>query len=365
MNSTKRSSTRLPLLLTLISMALAAPGFAADSDRWLTYEGDAGPGLGKRIVLISGDEEYRSEEALPQLGRILSKHHGFHCTVHFAIDPKDGTINSTLQDNIPGLAALQSADLMVILTRFRALPDDQMKHIDAYLKRGGPVLGLRTATHAFRFKKESPWAHYGNGYRGDQRAWTGGFGRLVLGEKWIAHHGGHKHESTRGLVAPNAQGHAIVRGIGAGDIWGPSDVYRVRLPLPNDSQPIVLGQVIKRAGAFDEKDPFYGMAPTDTVPVPGDKNDPMMPIAWTKTYRIPGGQTGRVFSSTLGASTDLVSEGTRRLLVNATYWCLGMEDQIPATGTEVALVGSFEPTAFGFHKGEYWQERKVTPADFR
>jgi hypothetical protein len=316
-------------------------------------------------VLISGDEEYRSEEALPQLGRILSKHHGFHCTVLFPIDSKDGTINATIQDNIPGLAALQSADMMIIFTRFRRLPDEQMAHIEAYLQRGGPVLGIRTATHAFQFKKNNPWAHYGNSYRGDKGEWADGFGRLVLGEKWISHHGRHKHESTRGRVAPEAQDHPIVRGIGVGDIWGPSDVYGVRLPLPGDSQPIILGQVIKRAGAYDENDPFYGMSPTDKVPVSGDKNQPMMPIAWTKTYNVPGGRTGRVFTSTIGAATDLVSEGTRRLLVNATYWCLGMEDQIPMTGTEVSLVGTFEPTAFGFHDSEFWQDRKVKPAALR
>lgn len=363
--STKRYSAWLPLLLALITMIVAAPGRAASSDAWITYDGGTRSGSGKRIVLISGDEEYRSEEALPQLARILSKRHGFHCTVLFAIDPADGTLNPNIQDNIPGLAALRSADLMILFTRFRALPDDQMGHIEAYLERGGPVLGLRTATHAFRFKKETRWAHYGNGYGGEQRAWADGFGRLVLGEKWIAHHGRHKHESTRGLVASGAQDHPIARGIGAGDIWGPSDVYRVRLPLPSDSKPIILGQVIKRAGAYDENDAFYGMSPTDRVLVSGDKNQPMMPIAWTKTYSVPGGQTGRVFTSTIGAATDLVSQGTRRLLINATYWCLGMEDQIPATGTEASLVGSFAPTAFRSQPNAYWRKRGQKPADLR
>ena len=91
---------------------------------------------GKHIVLISGDEEYRSEESLPQLAKILSTYHGFRCTVLFAIDRKDGTVNPGQPDNIPGLEALDSADLMVILTRFRDLPDDQMKHIVDYVESG-------------------------------------------------------------------------------------------------------------------------------------------------------------------------------------------------------------------------------------
>src|SRR5580765_7395250 len=116
---TRRTVT---LFLALVASAAAA------SDR-LVLPGKTGPGKGKRIVLVSGDEEYRSEQALPQLARILSERHGFDCTVLFAIDPKDGTIDPTHADNIPGLETLDSADLMVLFTRFRDLPDAQMKHI--------------------------------------------------------------------------------------------------------------------------------------------------------------------------------------------------------------------------------------------
>jgi hypothetical protein len=109
------------------------------------------PGEGKNVVLISGDEEYRSEEALPQLAKILSKHHGFNCKVLFAVG-NDGTIDPNKQDNIPGLEALRKADLMIIATRFRDLPDDQMKEIVDYVESGRPVIGMRTATHAFSIK---------------------------------------------------------------------------------------------------------------------------------------------------------------------------------------------------------------------
>src|SRR5881394_722561 len=127
--------------------ATTAPAKAADP--WVVYDGFDGPGKGKHIVLVSGDEEYRSEEALPQLAKILARHHGFKCTVLFAIDPADGTINPNKNNNIPGLEALQHADLMVIATRFRDLPDEQMKHIVEYIESGRPVIGMRTATHAF------------------------------------------------------------------------------------------------------------------------------------------------------------------------------------------------------------------------
>jgi len=320
-------------------------------DQWVVYEGKAGPGTGKHVVLISGDEEYRSEEALPQLGKILATHHGFKCTVLFALDD-DGTINPTNSNNIPGLEALKSADLMVIATRFRDLPDDQMKHIDDYLKTGKPVIGMRTATHAFNIRAGKTYAHYGNGYKGDKKEWEDGFGRLVLGERWVNHHGGHKSESTRGLIADGAEDHPIVRGIKNGDVWGDTDVYGVRLPLPGDSQPIILGQVLK------------GMSPDDE-PVEGKKNDPMMPVGWTKSYQVPGGAKGQSFTTTMGSSTDLRADGTRRMIVNAAYWCLGMADNIPQQeGTKVDIVGEFKTTPYGFHRGNYWPEKGLKPSDF-
>ena len=145
---------RLILISTTI-FALACsspeppPAAEPPSPHVLTYEGAEGPGKGKHVVLISGDEEYRSEEGLPQLAKILATHHGFKTTVLFAIDPDSGIVNPHVNTNIPGTDALDSADLMVILTRWRRLPDDQMAPIDRFLKAGKPIVGLRTATHAF------------------------------------------------------------------------------------------------------------------------------------------------------------------------------------------------------------------------
>jgi type 1 glutamine amidotransferase len=280
-------------------------------------------GMGKHIVLISGDEEYRSEEALPQLARILSMYHGFKTTVLFAIDPKDGTVNPDVNNNIPGLEALDRADLMIIFTRWRDLPDDQMKHIVDYVESGRPIIGMRTATHAFNFKTSKTYARWSS----DSKEWDGGFGRQVLGETWISHHGQHAKQSTKGIIAPGQENHAILRGIRSGEIWGPSDVYTVTLPLLGDSEPLVLGQVLT------------GMQPSDP-PLEGPKNDPMMPVAWTKTYK-----GARVFTTTMGAATDLENEGVRRMLVNATYWALKM--QVPGKA-KVDLVGEYRPSPFKF-----------------
>ncbi|NND31070.1 MAG: hypothetical protein HKN76_00675 [Saprospiraceae bacterium] len=342
-----------------------------DIVQWLDYSGT--DQASKNIVLISGDEEYRSEEAMPQLAKILSTHHGFDCTVLFAQDPAEpGLINPNYLHHIPGLDALDDADLMIIFTRFRELPHEQMQHIDNYLKSGKPVLGIRTATHAFNIKDStSTWVHYSNYYSGEDRpVWKDGFGRLVLGERWFSHHGHHKHQSTRGLIAPASSDFPITNGINDGDIWGSTDVYGVRLPLPGDSQPIILGQVINRRGDFDENDIFYGMRDTDDAVAdvnPASKNeydpnDPMMPIAWTKSYQLPEGQPGKSFTSTIGSSSDLLNPGVRRLLVNAAFWLLG--EDVPEEAN-VNLVGKYQPSAYGFKTEEgYWNNKNLRVADY-
>jgi hypothetical protein len=320
---------RVSLCLVAMATTLAAlRGFAADP--WVVFEGGDGPGKGKRIVLVSGDEEYRSEETLPQLAKILAKRHGFHCTVLFAIDPKDGTINPNKTDNIPGLEALDKADLLVLFTRFRDLPDDQMKHVVDYVESGRPIIGLRTATHAFDLKTSKTYARYA----WSSKEWDGGFGRQVLGETWVAHHGDHGKQSTLGIVAKGMESHPILRGIHDGDVWGPTDVYAVRLPLPGDSKPLILGQVLE------------GMKPTDK-PAAGPKNDPMMPVAWVKTYTGKAGKAARIFTTTMGASQDLQNEGLRRLLVNACYWSVGLEEKIPEHAN-VDLVGAYDTHPFRF-----------------
>ena len=341
------------------------PEVETPKDR-LVFEGDSADA--KHVVLVSGDEEYRSEEAMPQLAKILSNRHGFKCTVLFAQNPDAlGIVDANFINNIEGLEVLKDADMMVLFTRFRALPDDQMKHIDDYLMSGGPVMGIRTATHAFKFDEhpESNYKHYGNYYDGEKKEWTDGFGRLVLGEKWVAHHGHHKHQSQKGMIYEDARNHPITNGLEDGDVWGASDVYEIRLPLPGDAKPILHGLVMNRKGEYDEEDIFYGMKPTDdeiaTVNNENKKvNDVKMPIAWTKSYQLPGGKKGKAFTTTVGSASDMLIEGTRRLLVNGVFWGLDME--VPEKA-DVRPVGDFVPTRFEFRDDTYWKEKQMRIGD--
>ncbi len=307
------------------------------NNQWVDYEGHEGAGKGKNIVLVSGDEEYRSEEALPMLGKILATHHGFNCSVLFAIDPDTGEIDPNIQNNIPGLHLLEDADMLVLFTRFRELPDEQMKHIIDYTNAGGAVMGLRTATHAFNYteNKESPYAKYSF----NSQEFDGGYGRQVLGETWINHHGHHGKESARGVIDEENKDHPILKGVE--DIWGPSDVYGIK-SLTGDAQVLVHGQVLT------------GMEPDD----PPKPDTTTMPMAWIKTYTGETGNTSRVFNTTMGASVDLESEGLRRLLVNGIYWCVGLEDKIQDTA-HVDYVVEYKPTMFGF--GTF--KKGLTPAD--
>jgi len=298
---------------------------AAKAGPGIVFEGGKGPGNGKHIVFVIGDDEYRSEDSMPMLAKILAVHHGFKCTALFPINKETGEIDPGTLDNIPGLEALETADLMVIFTRFRELPDDQMKYIIDYTNSGKPIIGMRTATHAFNYTKNtnSPYAKYS--FRSKDP--DGGWGRQVLGETWINHYGVHNRESTRGVIAEGMEGHPIVRG--CEDIWGPSDVYALTT-LQGDCKPLIMGQVLKGMDAKDEPNP-------DKKPVP---------VAWTKTYTGEKGKAARVFTTTMGHSFDFFSEGFRRLLVNACYWGTGMEDKIPAKNT-VDLVGEYKPNNIG------------------
>jgi len=336
----------LALLLCLLAVTVAFSAQAADvppDQQWAIFEGKDGPGKGKHIVFVTGDDEYISEDGMPVMARILSQKHGFKCTVLFAINKTTGVIDPSTQNNIPGLEALAKADLMVIFTRFRNLPDEQMKHIIDYADSGRPIIGLRTATHAFNLDpKTNPDSSYKKyTWTSKEPGFKGGFGRLVLGETWINHHGHHGKESARGLIAPGAAENPIVRGIKDGDIWGPCDVYTVTLPMLEGITPLIMGQVLT---GMKPDDPPVTATEDPKSKKTVDKNNPMMPVAWTRTYTGAQGKPARIFTTTMGGAMsgkrDLDSEGLRRLLVNACYWAVGMEDKIPAK-SDVDLVSAF------------------------
>ena len=290
----------------------------------IVYQGKTGPGAGKHIVLISGDEEYRSEESLPMLGKLLSQRHGFKCTVLFAINKKTGEIDPNTLDHIPGLEALETADLMFINLRFRNLPNEQMQYIHRYLQRGKPVIGIRPSVVAFKHNRSGKYDQYSCSPR-----LKGGFGLDILGADWISHHGRHGKESTRGIPVETQKQHPILRGVGP--MWGPTDVYTVLNPNNRLGIVLVNGQVLK---GMDSQSP------------PSSK--PIMPLAWCRHYDSPAGK-GRVFMSTMGDARDFLDENFRRLIVNACYWTVGLENKIPAR-SNVATVGHYNSTPFGFHR---------------
>lgn len=337
---------------------------------WVNYNAKV-TSKAKKILLVSGDEEYRSEEALPQLAKILSEHHGFNCTVLFAQDPDSpGIIDPNYRFNIPGLQLLKEADLVIWFTRFRELPPNQIQHLEDYLKAGKPVLGIRTATHAFNIEnKDHPFVHYSWNYQGEKEDWHLGFGKRILGETWYMHHGDHKQQSTRGVFSRVEASHPILNGIDSGDIWGATDVYGIRTPISENARVLVYGQSIERAGDFDENDLFYGMRETDSLlaKLSGpdnnryDPNKEMPPIAWLNQYQLPDESQGHSFTSTIGSSTDMLDDEVRRLLVNASYHLLDLE--VPELA-DISLVGEYNPNQFGFHDDAHWENLKLKVADF-
>ena len=301
-------------ICSLASSSLAAP---------LTYQGSEGSAKGKHVVLIASDHEYKSEESLPMLGRMLAKHYGARCTVLFGVDPETGFIRPG-NSNIPGTDALKSADLLVIFTRFQNLPPAQMQPIVDYLDRGGPVVDLRTATHAFKIPKESPFARFDYQYAGAD--FKGGFGRQILGETWVGHYGPNHKSSTRLDTVPGKADHPILRGVR--NAWAEIGAY--------NAYPIEGSEVLANAV------PLAGMEPTS----PPDESKTPMPGAWVRTYQSSSGKSGRVFASTYGASGDLVNDGFRRMVINGCLWALGLEDAIKPNN-DIGIVGPFRPTWHG------------------
>lgn len=302
----------------------------AESPLWLTYPGGEGPGRGKHIVLVAAEQEYRSEQSMPMLAKVLSKRHGFDCTVLFSLNENDEVDptqkirweDKSVEHRIPGLQHLQDADLVIWFSRLITLSDEQIGHVIEYLDSGKPLIGIRTANHGFL--ENFPYEKDGKKIR---------FGDDVLGGAFRGHHGNWHADSTRGLIVKENRDHPILRGVT--DVWGPSDVYRTYpedASLPADCTPLLQGQPLMGRSHDDEINP---------------KKIPL-PIAWTKTWTGSTGKKSRVFHVTMGSAKDYQSEGLRRLTTNAVYWGLKMEGQIDPL-SNVDIIGSYEPLASGFN----------------
>jgi len=304
-------SRRIGLALLLSLFPLAA-----------TADEPAKGGKAPHVVFISGDEEYRSEESLPMLAKILHDEHGFRVSVCYALD-EEGKVDPDTLTNIAGLEALDDADLVVMFTRFRKLPEDQLGRIRKYAESGRPMMGFRTATHAFRYDG-GPLADEMN------EAWE----RKVFGQRWITHHGhfGDGMEMLTAVsLAPPAASHPVLRGVEPFEAY--SWLYHVEGggdSLEGDCTRLLIGKALK-SGHAKEFDRFP------------ETN----PVAWTKTYTGASGKPARVFFTTLGHPFDFKAESMRKLALNGVFWALGMEERIPEGGVKADFAAPYEPNNSG------------------
>jgi hypothetical protein len=318
--------------MLLLTAAPASAHPVPESPQWLTYPGADGPGKGKHIVLIAAEQEYRSEQSMPMLAKILSKHHGFDCTVLFGVN-ENGDVDPTMPvypekgqelrpHHVPGLEHLASADLVIFFTRLLTLPMAEREHIVRYVDSGKPIIAIRTANHGFN--AALPYKINGKNVN---------WGNDVLGGTFMNHHGNWHADSTRGIIVDAVKDHPIL--VGVSDIWGTSDVYRTYKEgsgLPAGCTALVMGQ------------PLAGRKHDDP---PNPKKEPL-PVAWVKTWQTSGGKSARVFHTTMGSGDDFENPGLRRLVINAAYWGLNMEPAISPTRS-VEFVDLYKPLGTGFN----------------
>ncbi|MGB7346095.1 MAG: ThuA domain-containing protein [Pirellulaceae bacterium] len=295
----------------------------------LVYEGESdGIGKGKHIVFIANDHEYRSEQTCPLLAKLMAKHYGFRCTVLFGVD-ENGAIKAGAEQ-VPGLEALQDADLLFFFTRFMNLPDEQADRMVEYFERGGPVVGVRTSTHCFNGQK-GKWAKLNYNYDGDD--YHGGLGEQVFGNTWDkergqSHYGSNHQMGSRITPVAGAAEHPILTGIK--QIHAFSGAYKSQPPA--DATPLLEVQVLN---TFD---------PSDDI----NTEKPLVNAGWTRDqYVAPSGETkkARVVYTSFGASEDLLDEEARRFLVNACLWAGGWEASITPE-LDVSIVGKYNPSPY-------------------
>ncbi len=241
------------------------------------------------VVFVTGDHEYSSELTMPLIAAELEKNYGFRTKVLKSRPDHKG------EKDIPGLEILREADLAVFFLRWRLLPQEQLNHIDAYLKSGKPVMGFRTTTHAFNYPEGDPrqrWNAFGEFAFGSPPGWGG-----------AAKHTHYGHQSTTDVsVIPAAAKNPLLRGV-APAFHVPSWLYRV-LPghPPKNAIWLLMGKSVNP-----------------------DKEAIENPVAWT--WQNEWG--GRAFFTTLGHPEDFKQESLQRLTINGIHWALGQP--IPKT----------------------------------
>lgn len=317
--------------LVSITALLGAPILPAQ----IVYQGEQGPGAGKHIVFIASDHEYRSEETCPALARILAKSHGFKCTVVFGVDD-EGHLKAG-SSNLPGMEALKDADLLVIFARFLNPPAGQMAHLTDYLARGGPVVGLRTSSHAFKIPAGEPTARYS--YNSKVDGYENGFGHQVLGNTWVGHYGDNHRQGTRIELVPEQRKHPVLNGV----------------PMTSFCHAgAYVGKAAEDFTVLATSQPLVSMDPAAAP----DPNKKPMPCTWTRHYTGASGKKSRVFHTTQGASEDILDPGYRRLVINGIFWAAGLEDKI-SPDLAIDFIGPYQPSTFSFEG----YVKKVKPSD--
>ena len=277
------------------------------------------------IVFVTGDEEYRSEESMPMLAQLAKRELGAEVTVLYSLD-SSGVIDPNQTDHIEGLEALETADLMVIFTRFRNLPENERNYITEYVESGKPIVGFRTATHAFMYKNDTTLVEF-------NEEWPA----KVFGQQWITHHGHFddgKFPVTDITMEPGQEKNPILNGFKPFEAY--SWLYHVDggdWKLQGDSEPLLMGHSTK---SQHEIDGHLDKFPLDN------------PVAWTKSYTGTSGIKARVFFTTLGHPYDFRLSEVRKIALNGIYWALGKEKEIPKDGVNVSLNEPFEPNNSGF-----------------
>ncbi|HEX6963959.1 MAG TPA: ThuA domain-containing protein [Lacipirellula sp.] len=301
-------SKRLSTLLALAALTLT--GLAGDATAQAPTAAQP-PAKTTKVVFVTGDDEYASELSMPMMALILANHHGMTPFVLYAVNDKDE--RDPHGQSIPGLHLLRDADVAVFFMRWRALPEDQLDEIIKYAESGKPMIGIRTTSHAFKY----------DGPPGDK--WNAEFAERWFGQSWIEHYG--HNNSTLARVVDEQADHPILRGVDD-EFWAHSWLY-----VQNKGDDKLANDVT----VLMEGDAILGSEPG------GEKFGNAEPLAWTREIKLDDGGTQRTFYTSLGHPRDFENEDVRKLLVNAIYWSLGREEDIPEDGAKVDVIGEYTP----------------------
>jgi len=239
-----------------------------------------------KAVFIIAEREYRSEQRLPEFARLLEDRHHIACDFALGIAQADGPERHRIEN----LHTLRDADLAVVFVRRRALPDAQMDLLHAYLDRGGPLIGIRTASHAFdaRGPVRDPAGGLGADGSPKHLAQWPGFDAEVLGCKYTGHYG-NTEAGTQVTPASSATSHPILAGLSPQGFVSKGTLYR--------SSPLADSAVVLLNGRIAGQEPE--------------------PVAWTHRYK-----NAKVFTTSLGHWEDWPIDDFERLMVNAVHWAL-------------------------------------------